>query len=86
MKLNPYFLNYEQLANPYITGTATKDSIYKITRINDIAQANIVDGKVMMYLKPDQVKGKDRVEIKLMKENTLAERATNRAYIFYFNQ
>ncbi|MBC2245050.1 hypothetical protein HCB25_13290 [Listeria booriae] len=86
MKLNPYFLNYEQLANPYITGTATKDSIYKITRINDIAQANIVDGKVMMYLKPDQVKGKDRVEIKLMKENTLAERATNRAYILYFNQ
>ncbi|MBC2162502.1 glycosyl hydrolase family 28-related protein [Listeria booriae] len=86
MKLNPYFLNYEQLANPYITGTATKDSIYKITRVNDIAQANIVDGKVMMYLKPDQVKGKDRVEIKLMKENTLAERATNRAYILYFNQ
>ncbi|MBC2147279.1 glycosyl hydrolase family 28-related protein [Listeria booriae] len=86
MKLNPYFLNYEQLANPYITGTATKDSIYKITRINDIAQANIVDGKVMMYLKPDQVKGKDRVEIKLMKENTLAERTTNRAYILYFNQ
>ncbi|MBC2194819.1 glycosyl hydrolase family 28-related protein [Listeria booriae] len=86
MKLNPYFLNYEQLANPYITGTATKDSIYKITRINDIAQANIVDGKIMMYLKPDQVKGKDRVEIKLMKENTLTERATNRAYILYFNQ